>query len=40
MLVRGGDVRDSAYYAITNDDWPTVEAALTKRLQRPLRAEC
>jgi N-acetyltransferase len=37
MLVRGGDVRDSAYYAITDDDWPAVEAALTERLERTLR---
>lgn len=32
MLVRGGDVRDSAYYAITDDDWPAVKAALTARV--------
>lgn len=34
MLVRGGEVRDSAYYAITDDDWPEVERALTARLAR------
>jgi N-acetyltransferase len=32
MLVRDGDVRDSAYYAITNDDWPDVRANLRRRL--------
>ena len=37
MLVRGGELRDSAYYSITDDDWPAVEAALTARLRR-LRA--
>jgi N-acetyltransferase len=31
MLVRGGDVRDSAYYAITDDDWPAVRANLERR---------
>jgi N-acetyltransferase len=39
MLVRGGDVRDSAYYAITDDDWPAVEVALTERLERTLQGE-
>lgn len=34
MLVRDGEVRDSAYYAITDDDWPEVERALTARLAR------
>jgi RimJ/RimL family protein N-acetyltransferase len=32
MLVRGGEVRDSAYYAITDDDWPAVRANLARRL--------
>ena len=32
MLVRGGEVRDSAYYAITDEDWPDVRAALAARL--------
>jgi RimJ/RimL family protein N-acetyltransferase len=32
MLVRGGEVRDSAYYAITDDDWPAVRANLERRL--------
>jgi hypothetical protein len=39
MLVRGGgELRDSAYYSITDDEWPTVEAALSGRLERLLRA--
>jgi RimJ/RimL family protein N-acetyltransferase len=38
MLVRGGKVRDSAYYAITDEDWPAVERALTERLARRRRA--
>jgi N-acetyltransferase len=32
MLVRGGELRDSAYYAITDDDWPSVRANLRRRL--------
>jgi RimJ/RimL family protein N-acetyltransferase len=32
MLVRDGDVRDSAYYAIVEDDWPAVRANLERRL--------
>jgi RimJ/RimL family protein N-acetyltransferase len=32
MLVRGGAVRDSAWYAITDDEWPEVKAALRARL--------
>ena len=32
MLVRDGELRDSAYYAITDDDWPTVRANLERRL--------
>jgi len=32
MLVRGGVVRDSAYYAVTEDDWPAVRAHLERRL--------
>ena len=32
MLVRGGESRDSAWYAITDDDWPTVRARLESRL--------
>jgi N-acetyltransferase len=32
MLVRGGELRDSAYYAITDDEWPEVRANLRRRL--------
>jgi RimJ/RimL family protein N-acetyltransferase len=32
MLVRDGAVRDSAYYAITDDEWPAVKANLERRL--------
>ena len=32
MLVRDGEVRDSAYYSVTDDEWPDVRAALTARL--------
>ena len=32
MLVREGKVRDSAYYAIVDDDWPEVKANLERRL--------
>ncbi|HEX6724595.1 MAG TPA: GNAT family protein [Gaiella sp.] len=32
MLVRGGENRDSAWYSITDDEWPAVEAALERRL--------
>ena len=32
MLVRDGEVRDSAYYAITDEEWPAVRAALTRRV--------
>jgi N-acetyltransferase len=37
MLVRGGEVRDSAYYAITDDDWPAVRANLERRLAATAR---
>jgi RimJ/RimL family protein N-acetyltransferase len=33
MLVRGGENRDSAWYSITDDEWPDVERRLTARLQ-------
>lgn len=33
MLVRGGELRDSAYYAIVDDDWPDVKANLERRLR-------
>ena len=36
MLVRGGENRDSAWYSITDDDWPAVEAELDRRLHAKL----
>ena len=32
MLVRGGERRDSAWYAVIDDDWPEVKANLVRRL--------
>jgi RimJ/RimL family protein N-acetyltransferase len=32
MLVRDGENRDSAWYSVTDDDWPQVRARLEKRL--------
>jgi RimJ/RimL family protein N-acetyltransferase len=32
MLVRDGENRDSAWYAVTDDDWPAVRASLEARL--------
>jgi N-acetyltransferase len=32
MLVRGGERRDSAWYAVIDDDWPTVRRALEERI--------
>jgi N-acetyltransferase len=34
MLVRGGERRDSAWYAVIDDDWPAVREALELRLSR------
>jgi N-acetyltransferase len=34
MIMRGGRVRDSAYYSITVQEWPTVRASLEARLAR------
>jgi hypothetical protein len=31
MVVRGGQRRDSAWYAVIDDDWPDVKAALEAR---------
>ena len=31
MLVRGGQRRDSAWYAVIDEDWPAVKAALRER---------
>jgi N-acetyltransferase len=36
MLVENGRVRDSAWYAITDDDWPAVRAGLEARVERKL----
>ena len=33
MLVRGGERRDSAWYAVIDDDWPQVRLALERRLE-------
>ena len=33
MLVQDGDVRDSAYYSIVDDEWPSVRANLERRLR-------
>ena len=32
MLVRGGERRDSAWYAVIDDDWPRVKGSLQRRL--------
>jgi RimJ/RimL family protein N-acetyltransferase len=32
MVVRGGERRDSAWYAVIDDDWPTVRSALERRI--------
>ncbi|MFI5255207.1 MAG: GNAT family N-acetyltransferase [Candidatus Limnocylindrales bacterium] len=34
MLVRGGERRDSAWYSITDDEWPDVRVHLEARLAR------
>ncbi len=34
MLVRGGENRDSAWYSITDDEWPGVERGIVERLAR------
>jgi RimJ/RimL family protein N-acetyltransferase len=34
MLVRGGENRDTAWYAIFDDDWPEVQSRLWRRLAR------
>src|SRR5712691_5437170 len=33
MLVRGGETRDSAYYSIVDDEWPSVRANLERRIR-------
>ena len=35
MLVRGRENRDSAWYSIVDDEWPTVRKNLRARLRRP-----
>ena len=32
MLVRDGEIRDSAYYSIVDEDWPEVRSNLLRRL--------
>jgi RimJ/RimL family protein N-acetyltransferase len=32
QVVRGGERRDSAWYAVIDDDWPSVKASLERRL--------
>jgi hypothetical protein len=34
MLVREGELRNSAWYSITDDEWPDVRHALERRLGR------
>jgi N-acetyltransferase len=36
MLVRGGERRDSAWYAVIDDDWPDVKASLERRIAAKL----
>jgi RimJ/RimL family protein N-acetyltransferase len=33
MVVRGGERRDSAWYAVIDDDWPAVRTNLERRLE-------
>jgi RimJ/RimL family protein N-acetyltransferase len=33
MLVRGGENRDSAWYSVVDDDWPSVREELERRLR-------
>ena len=37
MVMAGGRARDSAYYSIIDDEWPTVRAGLRGRLERHRR---
>ena len=39
MLVQDGQLRDSAWYAITDDEWPEVRAALERRVRQAV-ASC
>jgi RimJ/RimL family protein N-acetyltransferase len=36
MIVRGGELRDSAYYSVTEDEWPAVKTALLARVEARL----
>ena len=36
MLVRGTERRDSAWYAVIDDDWPGVKAALKRKIATKL----
>jgi hypothetical protein len=33
MLVRGGESRDSAWYAVLDEEWPEVRRNLVRRLE-------
>jgi RimJ/RimL family protein N-acetyltransferase len=37
MVVRGGERRDSAWYAVIDDDWQRVKGALRTQLEQKLR---
>ncbi len=37
MVVRGGERRDSAWYSVIDDEWPSAKAALRDRLARETR---
>jgi RimJ/RimL family protein N-acetyltransferase len=37
MVVRGGERRDSAWYAVVDDDWPRVKERLEARIERHVR---
>jgi N-acetyltransferase len=34
MVVQAGDLRDSAWYSVIDDDWPATKAALAERVAR------
>ena len=37
MLVRGGENRDSAWYSVIDEEWPSVRANLVRRLEEASR---
>jgi N-acetyltransferase len=39
MVLLNGDVRDSAYYSVIDDEWPDVKALLKQRLDQHLRRQ-